>query len=135
VAFRTTALALNVEPGAIAAFDDTVVPVMPATGELNFRVTAWQLNQDFSIEISGRTTTDSMYDLVAGPKPADVEPSALPVEDQFAPGNWSFVASTNGDGKLRLSRFTCRNNPASVHWNWPPSPSTPVPHSRTWTAR
>ena len=41
-----------------------------ASGE--FRVVSWKLNKDYSIDIQGRTTTDSMYDLVAGPKPADV---------------------------------------------------------------
>ena len=44
---------------------------MPA-GAGEFRVVSWKLNKDFSIDVQGRTTTDSMYDLVAGPKPADV---------------------------------------------------------------
>ncbi|HOQ88337.1 MAG TPA: hypothetical protein PLQ89_21750, partial [Phycisphaerae bacterium] len=53
-----------------------------------FRVTSWRLNKDFSIDIQGRTTTDSMYDLVAGPKPADVEASPVPIEpDNLVPGH------------------------------------------------
>jgi hypothetical protein len=63
-------------------------PDMPG-GSGEFRVTSWRLNKDFSIDIRGRTTTDSMYDLVAGPKPADVEPSPVPEEilhDTSVPG-------------------------------------------------
>jgi hypothetical protein len=42
------------------------------TGE--FRITSWRLNSDYSIDVQGVTTTDSMYNLVNGPKPADVTP-------------------------------------------------------------
>ncbi|MEB2363719.1 MAG: hypothetical protein OZ929_20450 [Bryobacterales bacterium] len=70
IAFRTTVLALNTEPGMVCSMTH---PGMPGgTGE--FRVTGWRLNRDYSIDIQGRTTTDSMYDLVSGPKPADVVP-------------------------------------------------------------
>ena len=70
IGFRTTVLALNTEPGMVCSMTH---PDMPGgTGE--FRVTGWRLNRDYSIDIQGRTTTDSMYDLVAGPKPADVVP-------------------------------------------------------------
>jgi hypothetical protein len=48
------------------------------TGE--FRVTSWRLNRDYSIDIQGRTSTDSMYDLLTGPKPADVVPSPPALE-------------------------------------------------------
>jgi hypothetical protein len=43
-------------------------------GAGEFRVTGWRLKKDYSIDIQGRTVTDSMYDLVSGPKPADVVP-------------------------------------------------------------
>jgi len=43
-------------------------PDMPG-GLGEFRVSSWKLNKDYSIDIQGRTTTDSMYDLAAGPKP------------------------------------------------------------------
>ncbi len=70
IAFKTTVLALNTEPGMVCSMTH---PDMPGgTGE--FRVTGWRLNRDYSIDIQGRTTTDSMYDLVSGPKPADVVP-------------------------------------------------------------
>jgi len=70
IAFRTTVLALNTEPGMVCSMTH---PDMPG-GSGEFRVTGWRLNRDYSIDIQGRTTTDSMYDLVSGPKPADVVP-------------------------------------------------------------
>jgi len=70
LSFRTTVLALNTEPGTVCSMTH---PDMPG-GAGEFRVTGWRLNRDYSIDIQGRTTTDSMYDLVAGPKPADVVP-------------------------------------------------------------
>ncbi|MFZ5558387.1 MAG: hypothetical protein ACOZDY_16985 [Pseudomonadota bacterium] len=70
LSFRTTVLALNTEPGMVCSMTH---PDMPG-GAGEFRVTGWRLNWDYSIDIQGRTTTDSMYDLVAGPKPADVVP-------------------------------------------------------------
>jgi len=70
IGFRTTVLALNTEPGMVCSMTH---PDMPG-GSGEFRVTSWRLNRDYSIDIQGRTTTDSMYDLVAGPKPADIVP-------------------------------------------------------------
>jgi hypothetical protein len=70
IGFRTTVLALNTEPGMVCSMTH---PDMPS-GSGEFRVTGLRLNRDYSIDIQGRTTTDSMYDLVTGPKPADVEP-------------------------------------------------------------
>jgi hypothetical protein len=70
IGFRTTVLALNTEPGMVCSMTH---PDMPG-GSGEFRVISWRLNSDYSIDIQGRTTTDSMYDLVAGPKPADVVP-------------------------------------------------------------
>jgi hypothetical protein len=85
LSFKTTVLALNTEPGMVCSMTH---PDMPG-GSGEFRVTSWRLNKDFSIDIQGRTTTDSMYDLVAGPKPADIEPSPVPEEilhDTGVPG-------------------------------------------------
>ena len=47
-------------------------------------MSSWKLNKDYSIDIQGRTTTDSMYDLVAGPKPADVVATPVPDENLAA---------------------------------------------------
>jgi hypothetical protein len=85
LSFRTTVLALNTEPGMVCSMTH---PDMP-NGSGEFRVTSWRLNKDYSIDIQGRTTTDSMYDLVAGPKPADVVAAPVPEEvliDTGVPG-------------------------------------------------
>ena len=63
-------------------------------GSGEFRVTSWKLNKDFSIDIQGRTTTDSMYDLVAGPKPADVVPTPVPEENLYDTGVPGVVTGT-----------------------------------------
>ena len=78
IGFRTTVLALNTEPGMVCSMTH---PDMPG-GSGEFRVTGWRLNRDYSIDIQGRTTTDSMYDLVTGPKPADVVPEP-PTEEML----------------------------------------------------
>jgi hypothetical protein len=85
VGFSTTLIAANCEIGQIIS---VVHPKLP-TGSFNgvdtahygeFRIQSITWNPDFSVDISGRTTTDSMYDLEIGPKPADVSPSSIPVE-------------------------------------------------------
>ncbi|HEY4364470.1 MAG TPA: phage tail protein [Bryobacteraceae bacterium] len=45
----------------------------------DWRITGWKLMKDWSIQIEGRTVTDSMYQLDIGPKPVDVAPLPLPV--------------------------------------------------------
>ncbi len=85
ISFRTTVLALNTEPGMVCSMTHADMP----GGAGEFRVTSWKLNKDYSIDIQGRTTTNSMYDLVTGPKPADVEASPVPDEifhDTGVPG-------------------------------------------------
>ncbi|MBM4035880.1 MAG: hypothetical protein FJ291_29425, partial [Planctomycetes bacterium] len=85
VSFKTTVLALNTEPGMVCSITH---PDMPG-GSGEFRVASWRLNRDYSIDIQGRATTDSMYDLVSGPKPADVVPDTPPDEiliDTGVPG-------------------------------------------------
>jgi hypothetical protein len=110
-AFRTTVLALNTEAGQV---DSITHPDMPGgTGEI--RATAWRLNKDYSIEIQGRTTTDSMYDLTFGPKPADVVASAVPNEEEFAPADWGFEITAEGDGIIRARNLTCATNPLTVY--------------------
>lgn len=74
VSFRTTVLALNAEPGTVCSLNH---PDMP-DGHGEFRITSWRLNPDWSIDIEGVTTTDSMYDYAQGPKPADVAASPFP---------------------------------------------------------
>jgi hypothetical protein len=105
LSFRTTVLALNVEPGMVCSLTHEDMP----EGYGEFRVTGWRLNKDFSIDIQGRTTTDSMYDLVSGPKPADVPADPVPEEVSYAPADWNFDADTDTDGTLRLRNLTCKS--------------------------
>jgi hypothetical protein len=44
----------------------------------DFRIQSWKLNRDWSVTITGKTVTASMYDLDVGPKPLDVTPAPLP---------------------------------------------------------
>ena len=88
--FRTTVLALNTEPGMVCSMTH---PDMPG-GAGEFRVSSWKLNKDYSIDIQGRTTTDSMYDLATGPKPADVNASPVPDESFYDTGVPGAVTGT-----------------------------------------
>ena len=88
--FRTTVLALNTEPGMVCSMAHADMP--GGLGE--FRVCSWKLNKDYSIDIQGRTTTDSMYDLVAGPKPADVVATPVPDENLHDTGVPGIVTCT-----------------------------------------
>jgi hypothetical protein len=74
VRFRTTVLALNVEPGMVCSLTHADAP----GNYLEFRVLRWRLNDDWSIDIEGSSTTDEMYDLTVGPKPQDVLPDPIP---------------------------------------------------------
>ena len=90
IGFKTTVLALNTEPGMVCSMTHADMP----GGAGEFRVVSWRLNKDFSIDVQGRTTTDSMYDLVAGPKPADVEPTPVPEEILYDTGVPGIVLGT-----------------------------------------
>jgi hypothetical protein len=105
ISFRTTVLALNTEPGMVCSMTH---PDMPG-GQGEFRVTGWRLNRDFSIDIQGRTTTDSMYDLVAGPKPADVVPEPPAEEvliDTGVPGVLNGVPRLGDYGTFAIDDMT-----------------------------
>jgi hypothetical protein len=82
IGFKTTVLALNTEPGMVCSMTTADMP----SGSGEFRLASWRLNKDFSIDVQGRTTTDSMYDLVAGPKPADMVPTPVPEEILYDTG-------------------------------------------------
>ena len=90
IGFKTTALALNTEPGMVCSMTHADMP----EGAGEFRVVSWRLNKDFSIDVQGRSTTDSMYDLVAGPKPADVEPTPVPEEILYDTGVPGIILGT-----------------------------------------
>src|SRR5579884_3783671 len=76
----------------------------------DFRIQSWKLHKDWSVTITGRTVTASMYDLDVGPKPLDVTPAPMPgifypiplgpawapyqvqaaANDALFPGEWTF---------------------------------------------
>lgn len=124
---KTTLLGLTVEPGSVCRLDHGDLPDMPATvagsvdpeeartNHIQFRVERWRLNKDYSIDIEWRSIHNEIYDLVAGPKPADVAANELPVEELFAPSNWRYYAYTKQDGKLRLNNFAVGRYGDTVH--------------------
>lgn len=94
LSFRSTVLALGVQAGDVCSLSHPDMPDgslagTPTADYGEFRIKRWRLYPDMSLEIEGETTTDSMYDLVIGPKPTDVPPDALPVEriDEILPLN------------------------------------------------
>jgi len=85
IRFRTTILGLQTMVGDIISLDHTDLP----NGRHEGRVRQWTLNPDYSIDIETTPTTDSMYDLDAGPKPDDVpaepsRPEQLPAPNGLA---------------------------------------------------
>jgi hypothetical protein len=89
LSYKTTVLALNTESGMVCSMTHPDMPAGAIDGDPTpnygeFRITGWKLNKDYSIEVQGQTTTDEMYDLTIGPKPADVLVSAVPVETIIA---------------------------------------------------
>lgn len=100
LAFKTTVLALKVEPGMVCSLSHPDMPDgwidgAPEEQYGEFRVTAWRLNKDYSIDVAGRTTVDEMYDLTVGPKPADVVAGAIPTGDYL--GGVPDNLETSGD--------------------------------------
>jgi len=103
IAFRTTVLALNVEPGMVCSLTHDDMP----SGSGEFRVLGWKLNKDYSIDIQGKTTVDEMYDLTVGPKPADVVADPVPVETVIAESPYvGLYAGLNDDGTVKDGRVT-----------------------------
>lgn len=84
VSFRTTVLALAVEPGMVVSITHHRVP----GGSIKLRVKRVTWNSDWSVDVEGDTVVDSMYDLTIGPKPKDVAVPPVSVEPvQSVPGD------------------------------------------------
>ncbi len=85
VVWKTTVLALSAEPGQNCSIEDEEIP----DGFGAFRLVKWVLNPDFSIDMSGRTVTDSMYSDTdaphAGPIVSDTPSLPVPVDFYPAP--------------------------------------------------
>lgn len=101
--WKTTLLALASECGNVASITH---PDAPAGSEC--RIERWQLNPDYSISLSGRPTTDSMYEYVTGPKPSDSSIPELPVDPAPRPASWGFTVYSDNDGLLRFRDLHCQ---------------------------
>ena len=89
--------------------------ITPNYGE--FRVTSWRLNKDYSIDLEGRTTTDEMYDMVAGNKPADVHVDPIPDEPlspQIA-SDLTLLSQSNGDLFVTVKAIDSPDFPVSKY--------------------
>jgi hypothetical protein len=125
--FLTTLLGLSSDPGQIIRIDHVDLPSYPATlpdsvdpqpglnNMVEARVQRWKLNPDFSVQMDFKTTHNEIYDLVVGPKPADVGPAPTLTEEEFAPDDWTVRATTQRDGILRLDHIAVGTNADTVH--------------------
>lgn len=116
--FKTTALALAVEPGMVVSITH---PDVIGGGPVEMRVESLRLNEDFTIDVLGRTTTNGMYDLTVGPKPADVQADPLPGEappDLSAGPVTNLSASEDGfveeDGTVRSEVTMSYDEPSPI---------------------
>jgi hypothetical protein len=104
----------------------------------DFRIQSWRLNKDWSINITARTVTASMYDLTVGPKPLDVAPAPLPAlfypipfgpawapyqiqaraDDALFPGEWTFDTNQSyaqmADGSMLASLVVAGKLPTNT---------------------
>jgi hypothetical protein len=74
--WKTTILGLDTEAGRVTGVIDPNVP----TGYGAFRIQSWRLNRDWSIDISAKSVTDSMYDMSNGTVPVDVPTPEQPIQ-------------------------------------------------------
>jgi hypothetical protein len=90
----STILALDVEAGAVVSIKDSEI----AGGSGAFRVQSWTLNRDWSVKLSGKTVTASMYDLTQGMIPGAIIDSVQPAMPPAAPTVVnSFVTEASGE--------------------------------------
>lgn len=109
LSFQTTVLALNVEPGTICSMTHPRMPTGVLNGEEQaqygeFIVESWRLNKDWSISITGRTTTDSMYDMLVGDKPSDVAINPTAGEIDKTPGIFTFEPGLYEYGTISIDQ-------------------------------
>lgn len=106
--WSTTVLALSTYIGQVVSMTTDDIP----GGTGNFRILSWKLKKDWSIDITAKTVTASMYDKDVGPRPTEVLPDPLPAEffpipfapvwapfeiqanpsDALFPSEWSFLS-------------------------------------------
>jgi hypothetical protein len=96
VSWKTTILALDTEAGRVTGI---TAPGIPG-GSARFRIQSWRLNRDWSIDLTAKTVTDSMYDLTVGALPADVPTVEQPKQaarDSNVPPAPTFLARVAAD--------------------------------------
>lgn len=80
--WRTTILGLDTQAGQVVGLYDDDVP-----RDANaFRIQSWRLNRDWSLDITARTVTQSMYDLATGSVTVDVAVPKLPTQTNIDQG-------------------------------------------------
>jgi hypothetical protein len=104
----------------------------------DFRIQSWKLHRDWSVTITGRTVTASMYDLDVGPKPLDLAPAPMPgifypiplgpawapyqiqarSDDALFPGEWTFDTNQSyaqlADGSVLANLLVTGKLPANA---------------------
>src|SRR5579884_898458 len=104
----------------------------------DFRIQSWKLHKDWSVTITGRTVTASMYDLDVGPKPLDLAPAPMPgifypiplgpawapyqiqarSDDALFPGEWTFDTNQSyaqlADGSVLANLLVTGKLPANA---------------------
>jgi hypothetical protein len=80
--WRTTILGLDTEAGRVSSLVHPDVP----DGLGRFRIQSWKLNRDYSLDITAKTVTDSMYDLATGNVAVAVSSPALPTQAKIDTG-------------------------------------------------
>ena len=86
-------VALDTEAGMVVGLADDDVP----SGYGLFRIQSWALNRDWSVDITARTVTPSMYELTAGPVPGMVPERAQPIP-AILPGQGAVDTFTINEG-------------------------------------
>jgi hypothetical protein len=74
--WRTTVLGLDTQAGQVVGLTDPDVP----GGSGAFRIQSWRLNRDWSLDITAKTVTASMYDLSVGSVAVDVTATRQPTQ-------------------------------------------------------
>jgi hypothetical protein len=83
--WRTTILGLDTQAGQVVGLYDADVP----RGSNAFRIQSWRLNRDWSLDITARTVTPSMYDLATGSVTVDVAVTKQAYPGKYRPGSTS----------------------------------------------
>jgi hypothetical protein len=80
--WRTTILGLDTQAGQVVGLTDPDVP----GGAGAFRIQSWRLNRDWSLDITAKTVTASMYDLSVGSVAVDVTATRQPSQSGLDQG-------------------------------------------------